>query len=264
VTPHFLLFQAPLDALVDIDLSPLFLRSPLRSPATPPRPVRPRADDDLDDTEGSDDTRPHPKGSKGFHNPKPVYYIHGMVFRLMLSEEIVIEENGGLRVVAICTVTGDRYFVAREGALFEQAHALSITFGRHRDLFMVLLRAGLIKEGSDKALLVPEKALLLHFVEPVVLADDFVMLAGPRKCTFHNMGGKRASVMAIASRAGELGFLSRDLDKSKITFSRSKAIRLSLQEDPAAILALRAAKVVPRNTMRAMLVSEKNVYWVKE
>jgi hypothetical protein len=222
---------------------------------------------EVDIDESEEDEQPHKGATVSHCRSKLIYYVNGMVFMLMLFAEFFIEDQDGLRVVAMCKETGERYFIGTERALFEKDRALPLSWGRHRDLLMVLMRAGLVKEGSDNVVLVPESALYLHMVERARLADDIVMFAEPRKCTFHNRAGKRASVMAIASTLRgnrQLVFLSRDLDKSKITFSRSKAIRLSLQEDPAAILALRAAKVVPRNTMRAMLVTEKNVYWVKE
>jgi hypothetical protein len=253
----------------DFDLPHLFPISPPCSPirSAPTAPEIKKREREVDIDESFEDEQPHKGATVSDCRSKLVYYVNGMVFMLMLFAEFFIEDQDGLRVVAMCKQTGERYFLATNRALFEKERALPLSWGRHRDLLMVLMRAGLVKEGNDKALLVPESALYLHMVERARLTDDIVMFAEPPKSTFHNMAGKRASVNAVASTLrGErkLVYLSRDLDKSGITFSRSKAIRLSLQEDPAAILALRAAKVVPRNTMRAMLVSEKNVYWVKE
>jgi hypothetical protein len=204
---------------------------------------------------------------------KDIYYVHGDALRLVVDKHVIGVANQ--RVVAIDRKTCEKYYLGNGGKgvflLYDEGRALTITATRHRDLFMVLLRADLLDGSSSAVHLVPESAVdLYEQVQAPTLPGGYSLLANPIPCQFQHVTKKDQvrTVKAIAREPlGKVAFLSKDLDKEGVTFKRSAAIRLNLKEHPAVICALRAKKLVPKNTNRAMVVEEDDIVtsnWIKK
>jgi hypothetical protein len=120
--------------------------------------------------------------------------------------------------------------------------------------------------------LVPESAVDLYeqVQAPTLPGGGYSLLANPIPCQFQHVTKKDQvrTVQAIAREPlGKVAFLSKDLDKEGVTFKRSAAIRVNLKEHPAVFCALRAKKLVPKNTNRAMVVEEADIVvsnWIKK
>jgi hypothetical protein len=205
---------------------------------------------------------------------KDIYYVHGDALRLVVDKHVIGVSNQ--RVVAIDRKTCEKYYLGNGGKgvflLYDEGRALTITATRHRDLFMVLLRADLLDGSSGAVHLVPESAVDLYeqVQAPTLPGGGYSLLANPIPCQFQHVTKKDQvrTVQAIAREPlGKVAFLSKDLDKEGVTFKRSAAIRVNLKEHPAVFCALRAKKLVPKNTNRAMVVEEADIVvsnWIKK
>jgi hypothetical protein len=202
---------------------------------------------------------------------KDIYFVCGDALRLVVHLNIIGITNH--RVVAIDRKTCEKYYLGNGSKgvflFYDEDRALTITPTRHRDLFMTLLRADLLDGSSSAVHLVPESAVdNYEQVQAPSLPGGFSLLPVPFPCHFQNHLGEVRTVKAIAREPlGMVAFLSRDLDKERVTFKRSAALRITLEEHPDAMCALRAKKLVPKNAHKAMVVEEDDIVtknWTKK